>query len=119
MQEISAEELFDLLHTMGNEAEKEWHSLENNGHERAEMARDRRHKLVNYLMGENPAKPQLLCEFKHTLSVRTEHMELAEKFRKSGNKKMLEFEERAIDDLGEELINLIQKIRSEPLKINT
>lgn len=118
MDKITAEELFDLFHTMGNEAEKEWHSIENGGLERADKARKGRHELLSYLIDELE-NPQLLCEIKHTISVRTEYMELTEKWYRTGNREMVEFALERIQELGEELTELIGKARKEPLEIET
>ena len=115
---ITSEELFDILHSMGNEVEKEWHALENGGFERAQRARSRRHELLEYLVGE-PKNPQLLCELKHTISVRTEWMELIEKFYNKDNDEMVERGEEKLDELGEEIIKLLTKITGGELRIET
>lgn len=116
MEKITAEELFDLLHTMGNETEKEWHSIENGALDRADEARRGRHELLSYLLDELE-NPQLLCEIKHSISVRTEYMELAEKFERSGNEEMKEFALKRIEELGQEIVDLIGRARKEPLEI--
>jgi len=117
IEEISAEELFDIWHTQGNCVEIEWHAVENGEWEAADRARRLRHELNRMLFGENPEKPELKCQYKHTLSVRHEMMELTEKWHRREDEELVKLGERMIDRLGEELIRLIQKIREESLEI--
>lgn len=114
--EITSEELFDILHSMGNEVEKEWHAIENGALDRAQKARSRRHELLSYIL-PNKENPQLLCEVKHTISVRTEWMELAEKFNKKGNQEMEEKAKEKLDELGQEIIELLHEVSGGGLNI--
>lgn len=119
LKEISSEELFDLFHFMGNCTEIEWHSIENNEFETCRYARNLRHRLNLYLFGEELGEPQLLCQFKHTLSMRVQAMELLEKWEKAGKKEMVKLAEETINKLGEELVRLIDRIRKKDLEIKT
>jgi len=117
IDEISGEELFDIWHVQGNCVEVEWHAAENGEWEAADRARRLRHELNRMLFGESPEQPELKCQYKHTLSMRHELMELTEKWFRGGESELVELGEQLIDRLGEELIRLIQEIREEPLKI--
>jgi len=117
IDEISAEELFDIWHAQGNCVEIEWHAAEHGEWEVADRARSLRHELNRMLFGDNPENPQLKCTYKHTLSIRHEMMELTEKWYRRGQDELVELGTEMIDRLGEELIRLIQKIREEPLEI--
>jgi len=117
IEKISAEQLFDLIHTQGQCVEIEWHALENGDLEAANKAREIRHRINVYLFGKERANPQYLCQYKHTNSLRTELMELMEKWYREGKEELVEYSQKMVDQLGEELIDLIQTIRKEPLEI--
>ena len=119
IKKISAEQLFDLIHTQGQCVEIEWHALENGEVKTANKARKLRHRINHYLFGKEKAQPQYLCQFKHTISLRTELMELMEKWDRRGNEELVEYSRKMLDQLGEELIRLIQEIRKEELEIVT
>lgn len=119
IKEISSEELFDLFHLMGNCIELEWHSIENGELNTCKYARNVRHKMNKYLLGKELGEPQMLCQLKHTLSMRTQAMELMEKWHKAGKKEMVKLSQEMIDKLGQELVYLIDKIRKKKLDIKT
>jgi len=119
IKKISAEQLFDLFHLQGQCVEIEWHALENGEVKTANKARKLRHRINLYLFGKEKAQPSMLCQYKHTISLRTELMELMEKWDRQGKEELVKYSREMLDQLGEELVRLIQEIRKEELKIKT